>query len=115
MRLSSDVSNFCRRGFHDCYNFLKSNGYLRRKRGQRLLNKRMSFSEEWHEAQLRRINQEKLIAIGKTLKEFDHLYSNELKQSAQFKAAKKNSKDLIAAMANIQYDQDDNVFVLGSI
>ena len=34
----------------------------------------MSFSEEWHEAQIRRLNREKLIAIEKTLKEFDHLY-----------------------------------------
>ena len=27
----------------------------------------MSFSEEWHEARLRRINRDKLIAIEKTL------------------------------------------------
>ena len=34
----------------------------------------MSFSEEWHEARLRRINRDKLIAIEKTLRQ-DVVYS----------------------------------------
>ena len=61
---SSVCSNFCRQGFHDCYDFLKQNGYIRKRNR---LNRRMSFSEEWHEARLRRINRDKLIAIEKTL------------------------------------------------
>ena len=62
-------SNFCRQGFHDCYDFLKQNGYIRKRNR---LNRRMSFSEEWHEARLRRINRDKLIAIEKTLRQDAH-------------------------------------------
>jgi len=42
-----DLSDLCRRGFHDCFNFLKTKGYGMRKR---TISRRMSFSIEWQEA-----------------------------------------------------------------
>jgi len=103
-------SNFCRQGFHDCYDFLKQNGYIRKRNR---LNRRMSFSEEWHEARLRRINRDKLIAIEKTLREFDYMYGDDLKQSALYKEAKMKSDELIQTIEQLNMDStsedDDNI------
>ena len=64
-----DFSDFCRRGFHDCYTYLEANGYI--KHNTKRLRRRMTFSEEWHEAQLRRIKEKKKVLVAKTLEEFD--------------------------------------------
>ena len=64
-----DFSDFCRRGFHDCYTYLEANGYI--KHSKKTLRRRMTFSEEWHEARLRRIREKKKLLVAKTLEEFD--------------------------------------------
>ena len=64
-----DFSDFCRRGFHDCYTYLEANGYI--KHSKKTLPRRMTFSEEWHEARLRRIKEKKKLLVAKTLEEFD--------------------------------------------
>ena len=58
-----DFSDFCRRGFHDCFNYLKRNGYIKKSK----LKRRLTFSEEWHEAQLRRVKDKKNQVVRKTV------------------------------------------------
>ena len=58
-----DFSDFCRRGFHDCFNYLQRNGYIKKSK----LKRRLTFSEEWHEAQLRRIKDKKNQVVRKTI------------------------------------------------